>query len=107
MDQLDDPVTSFARTIDLVKDQCGIRSLLGCTNYMDVRLVYLLDELVNHNKCLNEEQSSLLLERLEAFVNSLDSNGEYFIPNAGTYKLNYDYNQLKIMIHLCKALSKK
>lgn len=61
--------------------------ILGCTNYQDLRLLYLIAGIARKAKMFTLPQMVLLGGALTRFLADLDAEGRYTIPRSGSYWL--------------------
>lgn len=92
------PAIKLAFAIEQVIRECNIQdNVYGVTNYMDMRLVHLMNHLAEHNINLRTEHKELLAQSLSGFLDSLDADESYFLKGSGTYDLKIKLDKLQLL----------
>lgn len=97
-------VTDICRVIGQIITEHGKEPMevYGCTNYVDMRLGYMLKMMSDEGKTFTPNQRQALALTVYNFIHSLetDDNGKksYYIPGSGTYVVTAP-NLLDMILH--------
>jgi hypothetical protein len=91
------------KTIDDIFREVGVQDpacVYICTNYVDVRLGYLMNYFIEHQIDYTQDQKTRIATCLQMFLDNLSENDTYILPRSGTYELKVPKSTLVRIVEL-------
>lgn len=98
---MDKPIEKLYNCIESVFDHYGVKgyTLYICSNYIDLRLIKLVEYIIEHKEIVNNNSRMVhkqLADAIDEFIDYMeDKDNQYFIPSSGWYTLQCSKKDLR------------